>query len=300
MGFLVIQVRRQDSGTQNGFDISILFLDDDDKEREIFIECKYYTTAQLNWSDIFNKQFQLSASNQIASAFILLSPLKDLTNIDHDLQAKAVKLFKFPVDFWTPNKEVEKLFIHDEEIYKKVFSKTKIDLNFDKDKELEILKIKINLLLQKKDNLKYQDTIRIIDTLEEPKEDLSLKTNLDEKLNAILAEDDVIRIDYHKTRANYKVYLESLQDINTELRNNLLMWESDLRLKADRLTRKFNIDNTYTAEKFFHDFFDEAEKEMLTFCQDFELKGDKQKLLHGVVFELAAQCPLDWRKNGDN
>lgn len=300
MGFLVIQVRRQDSGTQNGFDISILFLDEDDKEREIFIECKYYTTAQLNWSDIFNKQFQLSASNQIASAFILLSPLKDLTNIDHDLQAKAVKLFKFPVDFWTPNKEVEKLFIHDEEIYKKVFSKTKIDINFDKVKELEILKIKINLLLQKKDNLKYQDTIRIIDTLEEPKEDLSLKTNLDEKLNAILTEDDVVRIDYHKTRANYKVYLESLQDINTELRNNLLMWESNLRLKADRLTRKFNIDNTYTAERFFHDFFEEAEKEMLTFCQDFELKGDKQKLLNGVVFELAAQCPLDWRKNGDN
>lgn len=300
MGFLVIQVRRQDSGTQNGFDISILFLDEDDKEREIFIECKYYTTAQLNWSDIFNKQFQLSASNQIASAFILLSPLKDLTNIDHDLQAKAVKLFKFPVDFWTPNKEVEKLFIHDEEIYKKVFSKTKIDINFDKVKELEILKIKINLLLQKKDNLKYQDTIRIIDTLEEPKEDLSLKTNLDEKLNAILTEDDVVRIDYHKTRANCKVYLESLQDIYTELRNNLLMWESNLRLKADRLTRKFNIDNTYTAERFFHDFFEEAEKEMLTFCQDFELKGDKQKLLNGVVFELAAQCPLDWRKNGDN
>lgn len=300
MGFLVIQVRRQDSGTQNGFDISILFLDDNEKEREVFIECKYYTTAQLNWSDIFNKQFQLSASNQIASAFILLSPLKDLTNIDHDLQAKAVKIFKFPVDFWTPNKEVEKLFIHDEEIYKKVFGKTKIDINFDIDKELEILKIKINLLLQKKDNLKFQDTIRIIDTLEEPKEDLCLKTNLDEKLNAILAEDDEIRIDYHKTRANYKVYLESLQDINTELRNNLLMWESNLRLKADRLTRKFNIDNTYTAEKFFYDFFEEAEKEMLTFCQEYELKGDKQKLLNGVVFELAAQCPLDWRKNGIN
>jgi len=300
MGFVVIQVRCQSAGTQDGFDISILFIDENDKEREIFIECKYYTTAQLNWSDIFNKQLQLEASNQTASAFILLSPLKNLSNIDHDLQAKAIKIFKLPVEFWTPDKQVENLFAHDEELYKTVFNKSTYDLKIDKDKELKNLKIKINLLLQKKDSLKYLDTIRIIDTLEEPKEDLNLKTNLDEKLNAILAEDDLIRIDYHKVRANYKVYLESLQDINTELRNNLLMWESDLRLKAERLTRKFNIDNTYTAEKFFHDFFEEAEREMLTFCQDFELKGDKQKLLNGVVFELAAQCPLDWRKNEYN
>lgn len=300
MGFVVIQVRRQGSGTQNGFDISVLFIDENDKEREIFIECKYYTTAQLNWSDIFNKQLQLEASNQTASAFILLSPLRNLSNIDHDLQAKAIKLFKLPVEFWTPDKQVETLFAFDEELYKKVFDKPTFDLIIDKDKELESLKIKINLLLHKKDSLKYLDTIRIMDTVKEPEEDINLKTNLDEKLNSILDDDDDIRIEYHKVRANYKVYLESLQDVNTELRNNLLLWESDLRLKADRLTRKFKIDITYTPEKFFHDFFDEAEREMLTFCKDFELKGDKQKLLNGVVFELAAQCPLDWRRNGSN
>ena len=58
MGFLVIQVRKQESGNQNGFDISIHFLDDNDIEREFFIECKYYYTAQLYWADIFNKQMQ--------------------------------------------------------------------------------------------------------------------------------------------------------------------------------------------------------------------------------------------------
>ncbi|WP_434783342.1 restriction endonuclease [Flavobacterium panacagri] len=300
MGFLVIQVRRQDSGTQNGFDISVLFFDENEKEREIFIECKYYTTSQLNWSEIFNKQLQLEASNQTATAFILLSPLRNLSNIDHDLQAKAIKLFKFPVEFWTPDKQVETFFAFDEELYKKVYDKPTFDLILDKEKELESLKIKINMLLNKKDSLKYLDTIRITDSPNEPSEDIALKTNLDEKLNSIISKDDTIRIEYHKTRANYKVYLESLQDLNTELRNNLLLWESDLRLKADRLTRKFKIDHTYTAENFFYDFFDEAEKEMLTFCNDFELKGDKQKLLNGVVFELAAQCPLDWRKNGNS
>ena len=45
MGYLVLQVRKQDSGDQKGFDISILFLDQNNKERHIFIECKYYTTA---------------------------------------------------------------------------------------------------------------------------------------------------------------------------------------------------------------------------------------------------------------
>ncbi len=58
------------------------------------------------------------------------------------------------------------------------------------------------------------------------------------------------------------------------------------------------MDDQYTPAHFFHDFFEIAEIEILTFYKDFELKGDKEKLLHGVVFELAAKCPLDWRKNG--
>lgn len=94
------------------------------------------------------------------------------------------------------------------------------------------------------------------------------------------------------------MFIEGLNDLNPSLRTSILSWESNLRLKADRLTSNFNIDDTYTPQKFFHDFFNEAEKEILTFYKDFELKGDKEKLLQGVVFELAAQCPLDWRKNG--
>ena len=35
MDFLVFQVRKQESGNQNGFDISIHFLDENDLEREI-------------------------------------------------------------------------------------------------------------------------------------------------------------------------------------------------------------------------------------------------------------------------
>lgn len=298
MGFLVIQLRKQDSGNQNGFDISVLFLDDDEQEREFFIECKYYTTAKLDWAEIFNKQLQLEASSHSPTAFITLSPLRNLSNIDHNIQSKAIRQFKYPVDFWTPDKEIEKLFALDTEVYKKVFDKTTCYLSFDRGTEIKRIKAIINNLIQKKEALRFADIISIQDTVKYPDENPNLKTTLDEKLNSILSEDDEHRIRYHRIRANYKVFVDSLNDLNPSLRTNILNWESNLRLKADRLTHNFNIDNTYTPRSFFHDFFNEAEKEILTFYEDFNLKGDKEKFLQGVVFELAAQCPLDWRKNG--
>lgn len=42
IGFLVLSFRRQWSGTQNGFDIRINFLDDDEIEKILFFECKDY------------------------------------------------------------------------------------------------------------------------------------------------------------------------------------------------------------------------------------------------------------------
>ncbi|MES2575284.1 MAG: hypothetical protein V4572_10100 [Bacteroidota bacterium] len=297
MEYIVIQVRKQSSGTQNGFDISVLFFDDNGIEREIFFECKYYTTSALQWSDIFNKQLQLSTSSHKPCAFICLSPLRDLSNIDHNIQANTVKNFKYPVDFWTPDKDIKTLFALDEEIYKKVYDLAECDLQINRSDELKRYKAIIDLLIQKKDILQFSDVIKIDDVLNDPIEDSNLKTTLDEKLNSVLSEDDPNRIIYHQIRANYKVFLENLVDLNPELRNNILNCEDNLRLKASRLTSKFNIDETYTTYSFFHDFFEEAEKEILTFYKDFALKGDKEKLLHGVVFELAAQCPLDWRKN---
>jgi len=298
MDFFVLQVRKQTSGSQDGFDISVLFTDDNLKERHLFIECKYYTTAQLNWADIFSKQVQLSASNHDPTAFILLSPLRNLSNIDHNIQAKFVKSAKFPVDFWTPDMEVGKMLALDLPLYKKVFDTNTCDIIIARDVEIQRLKIRVNILIQKKDALKYADIIRINESTANPDEDAQLKTTLDEKLNSILSQDDERRIEFHRIRANYKVFIEELSDLNSELRSNILAWESDLRLKADRLTNQFKIDSNYSAEKFFYDFFDIAEKDMLTFYKDFGLKGDQNKLLHGVIFELAAQCPLDWRKDG--
>ncbi len=298
MGFVVIEIRKQDSGNQNGFDIFIQFFDENDQVRSFFIECKYYTTSNLYWKDIFNKQMQLDASSYNVTAFIALSPLQNLSNIDHNIQANAINKFKYPVDFWTPDKDIQKLFALDEKVYIKVYDKTNCEIVLDKDYELNRIKVIINNLIQQKDALQFTDLIRIEDTDKDPNEDNKLKTTLDQKLNSVLREDDGNRIFYHRIRANYKVYLESLIDLNPELRTNIINWQDNLRIKAHRLTHKFNIDPTYTPEDFFHDFFEEAENEILTFYSDFKLRNDQQKLLHGVVFELAAECPLDWRKNG--
>ena len=119
---------------------------------------------------------------------------------------------------------------------------------------------------------------------------------MDRKLNAVFEIDDPDRIQYHQYRCDYKVYLESLTDINNTLRNKILNWQDNLRIKASRLTKKFESDENYTPTKFFHDFFDIADKELLTFYNVEKLDGYNEKLLHGVIFELAAECPLDWRK----
>ncbi|MBK3519717.1 hypothetical protein [Carboxylicivirga marina] len=295
MGYAVLEVRNQNSGTQNGFDIKIVFEDGHLKERYIFVECKYYTTARLDWSDIFNKQVELEGSNYNPTAFILLSPLQNLSNINDNLQQNFEKLAKCPAEFWTPDKEIEKLFAIDSDLYEKVYDKP-CDIVVDRNEQIQITKTRIELILKKKDLFQFSNCIEINDTDRKPEESEHLYTTLDRKLNAVLADDDKDRIYYHQLRVNYKVFLEDLQDVNNDLRLKIIKWQENMRFKANRLTSKFNLDSAYNSKNFFHDFFDEAEKELLTFYERNDLKDDEQKLLGGLVFELAAECPLDWSK----
>lgn len=238
---------------------------------------------------------ELSGSNYSCDCFIALSPKVNLSNINDNLQVAFENFSKHPAEFWTPDNEVEEMFSIDQDLYKNIYGKP-CSLNIPREEQITKVKRKINLLLKKKDALKFANIIRIEETNKEPNENGNYKTNLDKKLDAILEANHEDRIRYHQLRCDYKIYLEELQDINNILRTNITNWQDDLRLKAKRLTGKFNIDNTYTAEKFFHDFFDAAEDSLNKFYSAHELNGDTEKLLHGVVFELAAECPLDWRK----
>ena len=295
MGYAVLEVRNQNSGTQNGFDIKIIFEDFNYKQRDFFIECKYYTTAKLDWSEIVNKQVELESSNYNPSAFILLSPRQNLSNINDNAQPKFEKMLRFPVEFWTPDKELEELFATDKSLYEKIYD-TPCVIAVDREEQLRVTKIRIELILKKKDLFHFANTIDIKKADRNPEEDSHYITSLDEKLNAVLDEDDEDRIEYHQLRVDYKVFLEDLQDVNNELRQKILKWQDNMRYRAKRLTKKFNFDSSYNSQQFYIDFFEDAEKQLLSFYAENELKEDSEKLLNGIVFELAAECPLDWRK----
>lgn len=297
MGFFVFEVRNQNSGTQNGFDIKIECEDDCGKTRNVFIECKFYD-SRLNWSELLNKQVELSGSNYACDCFIALSPKVNLSNINDNLQVVYESFSKHPVEFWTPDNDVQEMFAIDPALYKAIYEED-CPFTIVAEEQINKVKRKLKLLFTKKDTFKFANMIRIAPSSAEPLEDEKYKTNLDKKLDAILPSDHEDRIGYHQLRCDYKIFLEKLQDINNSLRTNITNWQDDLRIKAKRLTNKFNIDDTYTSEKFFYEFFDIAEKSLDSFYSAHELHGDTEKLLHGVVFELAAECPLDWRKKAN-
>jgi hypothetical protein len=297
MGFTVIEVRRQWAGTQNGFDVRVTFLNEDDNECTLFFECKDYDST-LEWNDIFPKVCELDASNYAVDGFVALSPKVPISNIDDNVLPKLKEKFPFPIKFWDSNSHVEEMFSLELEVYEIVYNK-QCTLSVDREQCLKKVKSIINAILEEKILLKIAKRIEIESTDKTPNEHESYKTNLDKKLDEVLAENDPDREVYHQLRCNYKIYLEGLEDLNNSLRLKLVRWQDNLRLKASRLTKKFQSDDTYTPVSFFNEFFETAEKELLAFLSTEKLDGDREKLLHGVVFELAAECPLDWRKKKD-
>lgn len=297
MGFIVIEVRKQWSGTQNGFDVRISFLNDDENECTLFFECKDYD-SKLDWNDIFPKVLELDSANYAVDGFIALSPRVPISNIDDNIFPNLKNKFPFPIKLWDSNSNLEEIFSIDKEVYKKVYGKDCL-LDTDKDECLKKTKSLINSILNEKLILKIVKRIEIERTSEQPNEDETYKTNLDKKLDEVLDNDDKDRQLYHQMRCDYKIYVEGLEDINNGLRSKILKWQDNLRIKAYRLTKKFRDTDDYTARKFFHEFFQIADNELITFFSNERLDGDKEKLLHGAVFELAAECPLDWTKRKD-
>ncbi|WP_299363455.1 hypothetical protein [Winogradskyella sp.] len=293
IGFDVLEVRNQTSGTQNGFDIKVSFTDDNGIDRSIFIECKYYET-KLSFTQIVKKVIELNGSNYVPDGFIALSPKEDISNIDDNLKAQLESSYKFPIKFLTPDSDVHNLFSLDKEYYKIVYDED-CPINLDRDTYLKKFKARINTILNQKETLSISNIISISDSDDTPEEEEGMRTSLDEKLDALSPSSEE-RIRYHQLRCNYKIFLEEQQDLNNVLRAKILDWQDDLRIKAYRLTNKFQSDPDYTPRKFFHEFFKDAESSLISFYESNSLSGSQEKLLHGAVMELAAECPLDWRR----
>lgn len=148
-GFLVLEVRNQKNGTQNGFDIKITFNDLSSIERHLFVECKYYSTP-LKWDEIFRKQLELFDSNQSIDGFILLSPGRDLSNIDENLQHKVTNdIFKFPCEFWTPSHDVKNFFALDVQLFEKIYGNTPTS-SINRNEEISKFSARINNIITRK------------------------------------------------------------------------------------------------------------------------------------------------------
>lgn len=297
LDYTVLRIRKQKSGTQYGFDVLVEFLDDLEMERRFHFECKDYS-SEVEWQKFQKKVLELDASSYDPTAFFGLSPKADLSNVNHHTLENLEKKVKFPIMIWSPETDIKKYFALYEEIYSKIYVGECLVSN-NREKVLKKIKSIFEFVINQKTILNCVKKITIIETDKKPGESKDFKTNLDKKLDVVLKSDDPDRITYHKFRCDYKVYLEELDDVDNTLRSNIIEWQNNLRIKAYRLTKKYN-DLGGDPKNFFHEFFDIANTSMRAFLSDNEYKCDTdEKLLQGVVFELAAECPLNWvPKNG--
>ncbi|MEX0812073.1 MAG: hypothetical protein WD048_07630 [Chitinophagales bacterium] len=123
IGYTNILVRNNGSGFQSGFDIKVEFYDSENKKRKIFIECKYYST-KLEADKIFRKKFELHNSNYDPDGFILLSPKVNPSNPDDTFLSNAKseeRVFGFPSEYLIPDNDVNKLFVLESQLYKKIY-----------------------------------------------------------------------------------------------------------------------------------------------------------------------------------
>lgn len=297
LGYTVLSGRKQKSGTQYGFDIFVEFLDNLDMDKLFLFECKDYSN-DVEWKELEHKILQVDASAYDPTAFIGISPKADISNVNHHLWENLQKKVKFPIMLWSPETDVISFFALYEDVYSKIYG-NRARITIDRQKYLKKIKSIIEWLIIQKTILNCVKKITIKDSEIKPAESEVFTTNLDKKLDAVLEPGDSDRIMYHKFRCDYKIYLEELEDVDNALRNNIIEWQNNLRIKAHRLTKKYN-DLGGNPKAFFHEFFEIASTSMNTFLANNEYKCDTdEKLLHGVIFELAAECPLNWvPKNG--
>jgi len=120
LGFPVIEARQQKTGTQNGFDIRIGFLDDNKKERNFYFECKDYKT-EISWNTIAIKIQELHASSHRPDGYIALSPHVDFSNININILDKLSDTIQSPIKYWTPESNVKTYFSLDKVFFESVY-----------------------------------------------------------------------------------------------------------------------------------------------------------------------------------
>ncbi|SEM66318.1 Tfp pilus assembly protein PilF [Chitinophaga rupis] len=157
LGFPVIEARQQRTGTQNGFDIRIGFLDDNRSERNFYFECKDYKT-EISWNAIAVKIQELHASSHRPDGYIALSPHVNFSNININILNKLSDTIQAPIKYWTPESNVKTYFSLDDVFFESVYGKKPEVKDDNKTSIQEKIRSIIIDMLRQKDKMAEKNT----------------------------------------------------------------------------------------------------------------------------------------------
>jgi hypothetical protein len=137
-GYVVLKNRPQKSGTQDGFDIEIIIVDEYYNRHKIYIECKDYT-SKLHFSEAFVKIPSITSSYP-PDVIIFVSPHKSFGNPYNDTRLeKFYQQLKVPVEFLTPDNNVSKIIAFDEQLYEDIYG-SPVPFEVNKDEIINFFK----------------------------------------------------------------------------------------------------------------------------------------------------------------
>lgn len=151
--YTVVRERTQDSGTQDGFDNLVEFVDKKYRNYIIYSECKDYKT-NLNYTQALEKIPHIISTHRNIDLLLFISPFKNFSNTNENSKLEGfyqVLSEGCPVEFLMPESYVKEYFSLYPELYKKVYSEAINDL--EKEKRNELLR-KFEKLIFSSKNLK--------------------------------------------------------------------------------------------------------------------------------------------------
>jgi len=123
LGYELVRSRNQNSGTQDGYDNSVVVVDKYFRHHCIYVECKDYS-SQLNHADAMEKIPHIISTHKKIDLLLFISPYKDFSNPNEDLKlAGFYELLSdtCPVEFLTPNAFVKEYFSLYPELYQPIY-----------------------------------------------------------------------------------------------------------------------------------------------------------------------------------
>jgi len=124
LNYTVVRSRTQNSGTQDGYDNMVVVVDNNYCHRQIYVECKDYST-QLNHTAAIEKIAHILSTHGNIDLLLFMSPYRDFSNPNEE--SKLDGFYKAlspvcPVEFLTPSSFIQEYFSLYPDLYKVLYA----------------------------------------------------------------------------------------------------------------------------------------------------------------------------------